>query len=322
MKKTIFSTLFLLLLVLSSCSNDNGSVKIISLNTFGNKVCLNDNVKVFVSAQVDDIMATKYTWECTGGTFTNPAGLFENVWKAPNTPGEYELSVTVESNGVKETRKAKITVLDEYFYSNFETPYYSEGYSNTSMSLAQQTDGSMMLTASADNGRWLRNWNDTTLYPPYSMQLKYKMKTVKSGNYVKFRYNFARVVGAANYATTLDLITIPSTGAWSISLDSYDLATGAPQTTVLYTGTTNAALKATAWTQVAMSIDADLNLTVYCNGTQLCNINNLKTLADTKGYKYNLASSGMSLIKSVVLYVDDLFIYNNGTICTGTAITR
>jgi len=323
MKKTILSTLFLLLLILSSCSSDSGSVKIISLNTFGNKVCLNDRVKVFVSSQVDDVSAAKYTWGCSGGAMTNPAGLFENIWQAPDSAGTYEIWVTVESNGATETRKAVMTVLDEYFYSNFETPYYNEGYSTSSMTLAQvAADGSMSLTATADNGRWLKSWGDTTLYTPFSMQLKYMVKTIKSGNYVKFRQVFKKVTGANKYAMQLDFVTYPLTGVWNVTLDTYDLSLGTTTTQTLATGTNLALLRASAYTYLSMSIDTNQNLIVFCNGTQLCNINNLKTLADANGFKYNIASSGISLTKAVVVNVDDYFVFTNGTFCNGTARTR
>ena len=105
----------------------------------------------FVSAELSDDTDVSYEWGCDGGSMTNPQGLFENVWKAPNEAGTYEIWCTVKCGGKKETRRSKMTVLDELFYSNFETPYYNEGWSNASMTVAfdanKGTNGAVKLTS-------------------------------------------------------------------------------------------------------------------------------------------------------------------------------
>lgn len=157
MKKLIFNIAILMCIIFASCSDDD-SVNIVSLNTFGTKFCRNDVVKVFVSAELSDDTDVSYEWGCDGGSMTNPQGLFENVWKAPNEAGIYEVWCTVKCGGKKETRRSKMTVLDELFYSNFETPYYNEGWSNASMTVAfdanKGSNGAVKLTSSKADGRF------------------------------------------------------------------------------------------------------------------------------------------------------------------------
>ena len=155
-------------MIFTSCS-DNDSINIVSLNTFGTKFCRNDVVKVFVAVELSDDTNVSYEWGCDGGSMTNPQGLFENVWKAPNEAGTYEIWCTVKCGGKKETRRSKMIVLDELFYSNFETPYYNEGWSNASMTVAfdanKGTNGAVKLTSTKADGRFARSWENLFLSP-------------------------------------------------------------------------------------------------------------------------------------------------------------
>lgn len=119
---------------------------------------------------------------------TNPQGLFENVWKAPNEAGTYEIWCTVKCGGKKETRRSKMTVLDELFYSNFETPYYNEGWSNASMTVAfdanKGTNGAVKLTSTKADGRFARSWNNV-LFLLHASGLCSKCLNIQDNNFAE-----------------------------------------------------------------------------------------------------------------------------------------
>ena len=211
MKKLVFNIAILICVIFTSCSDDD-SVNIVSLNTFGTKFCRNDVVKVFVSAELSDDTDVSYEWGCDGGSMTNPQGLFENVWKAPNEAGTYEIWCTVKCGGKKETRRSKMTVLDELFYSNFETPYYNEGWSNASMTVAfdanKGTNGAVKLTSTKADGRFARSWDNVSV--PFSTQVDYAVNACPSdNNFAEIRIEFARINNATFYVTKHALRPIP-----------------------------------------------------------------------------------------------------------------
>lgn len=323
MKKYVVYLLLSVAGFFSACDNE-GSVNIVSLNTFGSKVCRNDNVKVFVSAETSGEDLPTYEWGCSGGALTNPPGLFENVWKAPNEPGEYEIWVTVERNGAKDTRRAKITVLDELFYSDFEAPYYNEGYSNSNMTLKQDTKtGSVSLTASKDEARFQRNWDaELGVAPPYSMQMKYQPTSFKADNVIDFRIAFmALEEELARRLSNINFSVEPLTGEYCIKCNYYDMFTGMDVVLELEKGQNDLLKSMNIWRYIAISIDETNRFVVYCDGTKLVESNILSEHFDQASFP--IQGSGLFLThnKSALL-VDDLLIIDNGDICTATERIR
>lgn len=320
MKKIIVNMLLLLGVLLTSCGDD-GSVNIVSLNTFGNKVCMNDKVKVFVSAQTDGTDAPTYEWGCTGGAMTNPQGLFENVWQAPQAPGEYEVWVTVECGGSKETCRAKMVVLDEYFYSDFETPYYNEGYSNSSMTLAQDAKtGSLKLTSSKDKGVFQRNWNDATLIAPYSMQIRYNPQTFKSGNTIDFRIAFSSVSGVDKDLRNVNFSIDPITGKYNVYCEFYDLKEGVIANITSDIGASNDFKFTKEWKNIAVSLDASNGFIVYLGGVKILDSNIITTMFPQSAYP--IKGSGVALSNKAAVLLDDMFVIINGEICNATDRVR
>lgn len=313
MKKILLNLLLLIGILFTSCSDD-GNVSIVSLNTYGSKVCMNDRVKVFVSAETDGKDTPTYEWGCTGGQMTNPQGLFENVWQAPKQAGEYEIWVTVECSGVKETRRAKMIVLDEYFYSNFETPYYNEGYSNSSMTLAQDSKtGSLKLTSSKEKGIFQRNWDDNTLVAPYSMQMKYNPDTFKSGNTVNFRIAFSSVTGVEKDLRNINFSIEPLTGKYAIYCEFYDLKQGVIANITANEGTSNDFKFTKKWKNISVSLDASNKFIVYQEGVKIVESTILSTSFSQASYP--IKGSGIALSNKAVMFIDDMFIITNGEIC-------
>lgn len=321
MKKNILYILMILGLIISSCSNDD-YVDIYSLNTFGQKVCRNNKVKTFVSVDTSDKVNTKYSWGCTGGSFTSSAGLFENVWVSPDDPGEYEIWVTVECNGEKETRRAKITVTDELFYTDFETPYYNEGFSNNNMAWAQDAaTGSARLTSSNNNGRARKVW-DKEIVPPHSMQMKFKWDQMNAKtDPFRMRLKFKNENQDLIYWDYVEFEMQMQTGdaLWRVQVyNSHKGGTIAVTIPVENSPVLN--VKKNIWTCGAISIDKDLNMYYYQDGTLISKVN-VKELLEQQGVNYSkvvISESMVSMYNKLRMYFDDWTNLDDGTIMTGT----
>ncbi len=320
MKKIILNMLLLAGVLLTSCGDD-GNVNIVSLNTFGNKVCMNDNVKVFVSAQTDGDEAPTYEWGCSGGTMTNPQGLFENVWQAPKIAGEYEIWVTVKCGGSKETRRAKMTVLDELFYSDFETPYYNEGYSNSSMTLAQDSKtGSLKLTSSKEKGVFQRNWEDETLVPPYSMQMQYNPQTFANGNKIDFRIAFSSVNEGTKDLRNINLSIEPLAGKIQIYSEFFNKETGNVESLATAQTVNNDFKFTKKWKYISVSLDKTNKLIVYLDGVKI--LENDFLIINFPQNSYPIKGSGVALSNKAVVLIDNMTVLSNGDICNATERVR
>ena len=317
MKKILFNIALLACFLFASCSDDD-NVNIVSLNTFGTKFCRNDVVKVFVSAEVGDDSDVSYEWGCDAGKLTNPQGLFENVWKAPNEAGTYEVWCTVKNGGKKQTRRTKMVVTDELFYSSFETPYYNEGWSNASMTVAfdanKGTNGAVKLTSGKADGRFARSWENVSI--PFSTQVDYAVNTSPQDScFVEIRLEFARIDGAMNYVAKACFTTFPKTGKWKATYTTTDVMAGEDTEVVMGEGTdtANFKFKKDAFNTIAASIDANKNFIVYYNGKKYFEND---ALAKITGQQYNVSRSGFGLENKVIIFADNLYVFDPGTICT------
>ena len=248
---------------------------------------------------------------------TNPQGLFENAWKAPNEAGTYEIWCTVKCGGKKETRRSKMTVLDELFYSNFETPYYNEGWSNASMTVAfdanKGTNGAVKLTSTKADGRFARSWNNVSV--PFSTQVDYAVNACPSdNNFAEIRIEFARINSATFYVTKVCFTTYPKTGVWKATYTTTNVTTGETEDIIIDEGTdtANFKFKKDAFKTIAVSIDANKKFIVYYDGKKYFESSALASVQD----QYYVSRSGFGLDNKVVIFADNLFVFDNGTICT------
>lgn len=318
MKTIVYSILISLAgLVVTSCSDDS-YVDIISINTFGNKVCRNNNVKVFVTVDADWDEKPSYTWGCNGGTMTNPQGLFENVWKSPDVPGTYEIWCEVKSGNSKEKKSAYIIVTDELFYSDFEAPYYNEGYSNSSMTLAQNSSA-LKLTSTGNKGVFQKNW-DNVLHSPYSMQMRYNPQTFSKGYTIDFRIAFNEVDESSKILRNVNFSIEPSTGATSVYAQYVNKENGKIETATTDQQTLSDLKFTKKWMYISVSLDASNKFIVYADGQKIIESNILTSQFPQS--QYPIKGSGVAMSNKAVSLVDDMTVMDNGEICNATARTR
>lgn len=344
MKKILFYMLMLANVLFVSCSDD-GDVNIISLNSFGSKFCRNDRVKVFVSAEVSDYTDVSYAWGCDGGTLTNPPGLFENVWQAPNEAGTYEVWCTVKCGGNEQTQRMKMVVTNELFYTDFETPYYNEGYSNSNMTVSfdakKGTNGAAKLVAGGndnnvdDNGNEIlpyypRFARDFTSPLPFSFQMDYALAAAMPNRdkdkskdefpeYVEQRFEFARLNGAMDYVSQVGFRIYPKTGVWEVVYLVQHLATADTERVVALTDTdAQFKLATNKVNTVAITMDANKNFIVYHNGEKFCETNALASKQDV----YNISRTGLYMDEKIQMFTDNWYVFDDGTVCTAAPRER
>lgn len=319
MRKVLFNLALLVSVLLVSCA-DNDGVNIISVNTFGSKVCRNDVVKVFVSVEVDDLADTSYEWGCDGGSFTNPPGLFENVWKAPDKAGTYEIWCTVKCGGSKQTRRAKMEVTEELYYTNFETPYYNEGFTTTNVTLAYDaTTTAAKLTGSNDtNSALTRSWNNIAV--PFSMQIDLAPNGgVNDTRFVALGMEFPRLNNAMNYVTKAQFKIYPQTGEWRATYTKLGIMYGEEQEVEMGSGSDEKfKIDTNSFKRLAVSLDNNNKFIVYYEGEKCFESADLAAEQST----FVVSKTGVYLNKSLVVLIDNWFIFDNGTFCTATAIDR
>lgn len=103
--------------LLVACSDEDVEIK--TLNKFGNQFYFGEKVVVWAGTETTDYANVKYSWKCDGGHFIGPQYLFENLWVAPQTPGEYTVTVTATVGNKMSTRETKMKV-SYFFFDNFE----------------------------------------------------------------------------------------------------------------------------------------------------------------------------------------------------------
>lgn len=231
--------------------------------------------------------------------------------------GTYEIWCTVKCGGKKETRRSKMTVLDELFYSNFETPYYNEGWSNASMTVAfdanKGTNGAVKLTSTKADGRFARSWDNVSV--PFSTQVDYAVNACPSdNNFAEIRIEFARINNATFYVTKACFTTYPKTGAWKATYTTTNVTTGKTEDITIDEGTdtANFKFKKDAFKTIAVSIDANKKFIIYYDGKKYFESSALASVQD----QYYVSRSGFGLDNKVVIFADNLFVFDNGTICT------
>ncbi|RXK61685.1 hypothetical protein ESA94_01325 [Lacibacter luteus] len=191
MRKIFYCTMLISLSLLAfSCKKAPG-ITIESLNKSGEEFYFGEKVPVWASTSGDN-NTVSYEWNATGGTFDGfrTQNLFENLWIAPSTAGDYTITATAKnSSGGSSSRSAKLKVT-RYFFDEFQSAYTLNGNgwstSNTSNSLITNVDTAssrLELTASsttAPNVR--RNLDLSELKIPFSVRTRLGWKTYFRAN--------------------------------------------------------------------------------------------------------------------------------------------
>lgn len=172
-----------------SCKKDV-DVRIESLNKSGQEFYFGEKVPVWASTTGDKNDMT-YEWTATGGTFDGwrTQNLFENLWIAPNTPGEYTVTATAKNGGSTSSKSTTMKVT-RYFFDEFQSAYTLNGNgwstSNTSNSLKTNTDAalsSLEVTASSTSTPNIRRTlNLSELKIPFSIRTRLGWKSYFRAN--------------------------------------------------------------------------------------------------------------------------------------------
>lgn len=176
MKYISFFFALLFCAFITSCGEDD-YIQIDTLNADGDEFYCNQKVKVWLCLHSSDLWHTDYRWTCDGGTLTQPQGLNEMTWQAPNVPGTYTITCTAMIGGAQETRSRKMYV-SSYYFDKFEKSSHSMSLqSGTTSSMKKESDGNQYLqvkvNSSTEVTRYVRRaFGDNTLCTPFSTRMK------------------------------------------------------------------------------------------------------------------------------------------------------
>jgi hypothetical protein len=159
-------------------------VRIESLSKPGQEFYFGEKVPVW-AVTAGDKNEISYEWSATGGQFDGirTQNLFENLWIAPSTAGEYTVTATAKNSG-SSSSKSTVMNVTRYYFDEFQSAYTTNGngwsFSNNSQTLKTATDPAqsfLELTASSSSGPNVRrNLNLSELKIPFSVRTKLAWK--------------------------------------------------------------------------------------------------------------------------------------------------
>jgi hypothetical protein len=188
--------LYKLLLVIGVCTislscKKQVDVKVESLMKSGEEFYFGEKVPVWTATSGGDKGDISYEWFATAGTFDDnrTANLFENLWIAPDSAGEYTVTVKAKTNGSTSTRSTTMKVT-RYYFDEFQSAYTLNGNgwstSNTSNTLKNNTDtasSTLELTASSSSTPNVRrNLDLADLKIPFSVRTRLAWKNYFRAN--------------------------------------------------------------------------------------------------------------------------------------------
>ncbi|MGV8093275.1 MAG: hypothetical protein AB2L24_15555 [Mangrovibacterium sp.] len=293
-----------LLLTFAACEDDT-PVIIDTLSKGGDTFHFGEKVIVWAGVS-GDIGNITYDWSCTGGEFDGHATqhLFENLWVAPNEPGNYTVMVTAKTGKESDSRETNMKVTN-YFFDSFESGSMNlSGWTGsnatrtftTTEGINGNTVTCLRVESTATSDAYTRKTTtDLPLKPPFSVQTVFKYS----------RYRTATSVTTAGHGLFLSLyfeqpkeqfdkpfireirweICPSATGTnanWRLRMESYVLAsnqsrwasnTGTnlpipkPFIPNQISGRNNLfAFGANTYKTLTMTIDVDLNFTACVDG--------------------------------------------------------
>lgn len=193
-------SVFIVFLLLFSCKK-KVDISIDSLSKSGEEFYFGEKVPVWAMTNGDkhDI---SYQWSATGGSFDGwrTQNLYENLWIAPNVPGEYTITATAK-NGGSSSSKSTVMKVTRYFFDEFQSAYTFNGNgwstSNTSNILKNDPDPALStaeITASSSSAPYIRRTlNLADLKIPFSIRTKMGWKGFfRSGQTIMFSLYFVQ----------------------------------------------------------------------------------------------------------------------------------
>ncbi|MDR1380318.1 MAG: hypothetical protein LBJ47_02450, partial [Tannerella sp.] len=190
----------------AACENE--PVEIFTLGKAGDYFYFGEKVQVWTGVDAN-LHHVTYDWECTGGQFdgVRTQHLFENLWIAPDKPGEYLITVTARTGSDSDVRQTKMLVTG-YFAEDFD--YGSKnpaGWASSNTTLAYEdlnvngaTDKIVRVPATSNsaNPQLRRSMTGVPLTPPFSVRTKMMYAGYKA-------VTGTNDVTAANFPTYLSL---------------------------------------------------------------------------------------------------------------------
>ncbi len=178
--------------LLAACKDE--PVEIITLGRGGDTFYFGEKVEVWAGVN-GDLSKINYDWSCTGGGFDDDKlkNLYQNLWIAPDSPGNYTVKVTAETKNNSDTRETEMKVVN-YFREDFLNLKNPGGWVSTNTTLAWNEKingkavGLLVPSTSTSDPNIRRSMSAIPLFPPFSVQTKmgytkYKPVTnVTSGN--------------------------------------------------------------------------------------------------------------------------------------------
>lgn len=327
MKNIICLSAFLTLILLFGCKKNDGFVQIDSVYKNGSEFFQKQKVPVWVGAQVSDLKSTTYSWECDGGSFSGPSGLFQNVWVAPVKQGEYTVSCTVACDGESEKRSTRM-IVGQYFFDKFGVPSTNFTFSNYTVTYPA---GEVLLVGSKSNtrGNFVRAFGDTALFNPFvykaDMAWRIKYKGATSSMYYRLimnkptRYDDTKV---KKYVREVRLELWPtSTGTannYSLSFEVFNSEFSTSTWTVTNAGRLppfifadgSKAADKKGMRTITIGINGDFKTTVTLDGATLIESEAIKAwrIANTIPDKLNLGRVSVDVYEQTNFYMDNIIL--------------
>ena len=180
--------MFSLSLFALSCKKD--TVEIETLSKAGEEFYFGEKVPVWAGTR-GDLRNLSYSWSATGGTFDGwrTQDLYENLWIAPTTVGEYTVTATAKDGKASASRSTTMKVT-RYFFDEFQSSFTFDGngwaQSNTTQVEVRDSDANkarVELTANGTSGPNIRRTlNLAELKIPFSINTKFGWKTFFRAN--------------------------------------------------------------------------------------------------------------------------------------------
>jgi len=178
-KLKIFFSIFIVSTLLFSCKK-KVDISIDTLSKSGEEFYFGEKVPVWAGTEGDK-NGISYQWTATGGTFDGwrTQNLYENLWIAPDSVGEYTITATAKNGGSSSSKSMSMKVT-RYFFDEFQSDYTFNGNgwstSNTTNVLNNDVDptkSTAEITAKSSSVPYIsRNLDLADLSIPFSVRAK------------------------------------------------------------------------------------------------------------------------------------------------------
>jgi hypothetical protein len=310
-----YMLILLVVSIFTACGDPDPSVEIDSLSAWGDEFYHGEKVKVWMVVKTDNLPAARYTWTCNEGKFTQPQTLDENTWQAPYEAGTYQITCTVDVDGVKRTRSRDMVVSPIFFFDKFERLPMSFSTSGGNSSLNQVLDATTktshaetrVSSTSAVRGFITRNFDNPELRVPFSTMAQlgwisnFPAKDIKIGsnvaeNTIYYEWTMNRdpdkldnlyvdnlrfewyPVGKSN-GLPKDPLNNPYNGVLVFRVR--DVATNTTTNNSVYVNNSALSFAKNELKNVSMTIDADYMVHVFVGGVEIINTDAIKTWRTT-----------------------------------------